>query len=202
MAINDPSLENPPAGAIRFNTDSRKIEVYCGGPVGFGTTTITGAWFQIDSFAPDTATGGARGVFGVVSPTYSNTLEYITIATTGNSVNFGNLSRGSGNQAAMCASATTGLHGGGIIAPAASFTNTVEYITISSTGNAATFGQLTSARRYLTALANSTRGVFAGGAGGATNTIDYVTIASTGNAVSFGQLSVSRGISEIGRAHV
>jgi hypothetical protein len=58
----------------RFNTDSRKLEVYCGGPVGFGTTTITGAWFQIDSFTPDTATGGTRGIYagGAGTPTWSS----------------------------------------------------------------------------------------------------------------------------------
>ena len=171
-----------PAGALRFNSDSGKLEYYNGE-----------AWWQIDNFSADNATGGARGVFGTVSPTFSNTLEYITIPTTGNSIDFGDITRSSGNQAAMCASSTRGLHGGGIIAPIADFTNTIEYITISITSNAIYFGDLITANRYLTALANSTRGIFAGAAGPTTNAIDYVTIAQIGNAVDFGDLSVSRG---------
>jgi hypothetical protein len=172
-----------PAGALRFNSDSGKLEYYNGE-----------AWWQIDNFSADNATGGARGVFGTVSPSYSNILEYITISTTGNSVDFGDLARISGNQAAMCASSTRGLHGGGIIAPIADFTNTIEYITISITSNALDFGDLSTANRYQTALSNSTRGIFAGSAGPIINTIEYVTISTIGNAIDFGDVTVSRGV--------
>ena len=170
-------------GALRFNTDSQKLELYDGNQ-----------WTEIVASSPDSQTGGARGVFGNVSPGYSNVLEYITISTTGNSADFGDLIRISGNQAAMCASSTRGLHGGGIIAPAAAFTNSIEYITISSTGNAADFGDLSGAKRYLSALSNSTRGIFAGAAGGVENVIEYVTIASTGDARDFGDLTSAKGI--------
>jgi hypothetical protein len=171
-----------PSGALRFNSDSRKLEYYNGE-----------AWWQIDSFTPDSATGGARGVFGIVSPSYGNTLEYITISTTGNSIDFGDITRVTGNQASLCSSATRGLCAGGVIAPAAAFTNIIDYVTISITSNAIDFGDLITANRYLTALANSTRGIFAGAAGPITNAIDYVTIAQTGNGIDFGDLSVSRG---------
>ncbi len=71
-----------PSGALRFNADSRKLEYYNGE-----------AWWQIDSFTPDSATGGARGVFGggyVNSGTLNtNTIQYINIATTGNAIDFG-----------------------------------------------------------------------------------------------------------------
>jgi len=99
-----------PAGALRFNSDSGKLEVYCGGPVGFGTTTITGAWFQIDSFSPDSATGGARGVFGGGNNPTENTdiIDYVTISTTGNAQDFGDLTE-SKNQPAACASNTRGI---------------------------------------------------------------------------------------------
>ena len=189
-----PSYDQAPAGALRFNTDSRKLEVYTGGPVGYGTLP-NGQWMQVDSFTPAIATGGTRGVFGIVSPGYGNTLEYITISTTGNTTDFGDITRESGNQAALCSSATRGLCAGGIIAPAAAFTNVIDYVTISITGNAIDFGDLSTANRYQTALANSTRGIWAGSAGPIINTIEYVTIAVTGNAVDFGDLTVGRGIS-------
>ena len=42
------------------------------------------------------------------------------------------------------------------------FVNTIEYITIASTGDAADFGDLTSARRYLSGLSNSHGGLSQG----------------------------------------
>jgi len=42
-------------------------------------------------------------------------------------------------------------------------TNTIDYVTISTPGNATDFGNLTSGRSNFTGLSNSVRGVFAGG---------------------------------------
>ena len=50
-------------GAIRFNTDSMKLEYYHLGSVGFGTMA-TGEWVQITTDSPDIQTGGTRGLFG------------------------------------------------------------------------------------------------------------------------------------------
>ena len=71
--------------------------------------------------------------------------------------------------------------------------NTIDFITISSTGNASDFGDLTQARYGLAACSSSTRGVFGGGyAPGGVNTIDFITISSTGNATDFGDLTQAR----------
>jgi len=75
--------------------------------------------------------------------------------------------------------------------------NTIEYITFSSVGNSADFGDTTVARNYLTSCSNSTRGIMAGGnTSGAgftpSNIMDYVTIATTGNATDFGDCTVTR----------
>ena len=48
-------------GAIRFNTDSMKLEYYHLGSVGFGTMA-TGEWVQITTDSPDIQTGGTRGL--------------------------------------------------------------------------------------------------------------------------------------------
>ena len=66
----------------------------------------------------------------------------------------------------------------------------MDYITISSTGNATDFGDLTRSAYYIGGACNKTRGVFGGG-NSATNVMDYITIASTGNATDFGDLTVS-----------
>jgi hypothetical protein len=163
------------------------------------------------------ATGGSQSTFGVLDPTLasevgglssqtrgvffgglrftpsygqSNQINYVTIATTGNPADFGDMTisaRGGGG----CASPTRGLmsaffSGGGEV-------NNIMYITIASTGNATDFGDRTVSRVYSGGCSNSTRGMWGGGgSGSATNVIDYVTIASTGNATDFGDLTQAR----------
>jgi len=85
-----------------------------------------------------------------------------------------------------------GVFGGGYsISISPFYTNAIDYITITTLGDAETFGDLTQARGYLAACSSSTRGVFGGGFGSPTyvNTIDYITIATTGNATDFGDLT-------------
>ena len=76
-----------PTGAIRFNTDSNKMECFNGTK-----------WMQVAVSSPD-LNGGARGVFGG-SYTYgaspanyakTNIIDYITITTAGNAIDFGDL---------------------------------------------------------------------------------------------------------------
>ena len=67
----------------------------------------------------------------------------------------------------------------------------IDYITISSLGNALYFGDLyTGDRRNCAACSSSIRGLIGGGYGGssASNEILYITLASAGNAIDFGNL--------------
>jgi len=66
--------------------------------------------------------------------------------------------------------------------------NNIDYLDITSAGNAVDFGDLTTGMNQNAAGSNSTRGLIAGGSNGG-DTINYVTIASTGNASDFGDLS-------------
>lgn len=167
-----------PQGAIRFNTDSQKLEFYA-----------QGEWWNMVTDTPNLGTSsdttaGARGVFlsGYTSSpiVQTNTIDYINISSTGNAIDFGDLLV-SLNSASTAASKTRGLSLGG------NLTNTIQYITIASTGNAQDFGDLTQSITQSTGVSNSTRGIRRGGqTPGNTNTIDYVTIASTGNAQDFG----------------
>ena len=173
--------KNVAPGMIRFNTDSGHLEYY------------TGEFWDEVLVANNTLDGGNRGVFsgaGTVSPTF-NVLDYVTISTLGNAIDFGDLTGvsngGSVGYVAAFSSATRGIWAGGY------YNNTISYITITSTGNSADFGDLT-AGGYVNGCSSSTRGIISGGGGGSgprvSNTIDYVTIASTGNAVYFGDLTV------------
>ena len=69
----------------------------------------------------------------------------------------------------------------------------MDYINISSTGNAVNFGQTTLAAQGKSGCSSSTRGLWGGGyaPGVLTNIIDYVTIQSEGNAIDFGDLTIS-----------
>jgi hypothetical protein len=117
-----------------------------------------------------------------------NVIQYITIASTGNTTNFGDLTLAR-RELSSCSSTTRGVWGGGR-SSGSTYLDTIDFVTITSTGNASNFGNLTVARTNLAACSSSTRGVFGGGnAASNTNTLDYITIASTGNAVDFGDLT-------------
>lgn len=70
--------------------------------------------------------------------------------------------------------------------------NTIDYFSISSSGNATDFGDLQKDRYGGVAFSSVTYGIFAGGSqttpSGLLNEIDRVTIATTGNSTDFGDL--------------
>lgn len=119
----------------------------------------------------------------------TNVIDYVTMASAGNATDFGDQTVAR-NGGAASGSSTRGLCAGGrSFEPSSADTNIIDYVTISSTGNATDFGDLTVARSYFGGSSSSTRSVVGGGYGGSTqNVIDYVTIASTGNATDFGDL--------------
>ena len=138
-----------------------------------------------------------RALFGGGTTTGStsatNVIEYVTIATTGNAVNFGTLTQAR-RSVSSCSSSTRGIWAGGYVTNSpATWTNRIDFVTIATTGNATTFGDLTVIRASLSSCSSPIRGLFAGGQSPTfTNTIDYITIISTGNATDFGDLSVTR----------
>jgi hypothetical protein len=121
----------------------------------------------------------------------TNVIEYMTIASTSNGIDFGDLLSSQTTFTGGIASSTRGVIGGGNTYPSEPQTNVIQYITISTLGNSIDFGDLTTPKGGGTATSNSTRGIFIGGVSGPsrTNTIEYVTIASTGNAQDFGDLT-------------
>ena len=123
-------------------------------------------------------TGGAGG-------NLSNVIDFVTIATTGDAIDFGD-STISNTWRGGFSNSVRGITGGG--GPSA--VNTIDFITIANTGDAADFGDLTQARRGVGAMASSTRGVFAGGVTPSyVNIMDFVTIATTANATDFGDMT-------------
>ena len=175
-----------PQGAIRFNTDSQKLEFYAQGEWWVMSTDTPNLGRSVDT------TPGARGMFcGGLTPGRKNELDYINISSTGNAIDFGNLSvsRGGGGTAG---DRSRGLLMGGYSVPG--YSDTIDFWTFASTGDATDFGNLSATRGFCQATSNSTRAINGGGWNPASDVLDYVTIQSTGNAVDFGNLSLAREI--------
>ena len=169
--------QNPGEGMIRFNTDSGHLEYYTG-------------THWADVIVKESATNSGRAFFGggyVESGTpATNAIEYVSIQSTGNSVDFGDLTREHSSGPAACSSSTRGIWAGG------NTTNIIDYITLASTGDALDFGDLTRASNEPMACSDSTRGIiFISGStapAGYTNEIQFITMASTSDATDFGDL--------------
>jgi len=176
---------NAVPGQLRFNTDIGRLEVWRGDH-----------WATILGESPN-LNGGARGVFAGgrdfpagINPAGTNIIDYVTLSSLGNAIDFGDLTfvAGSVGQGGA-ASISRGIFASGYDS-GGNDRNDIQYVTISSTGNAFDFGDLTTTRRGASVTSNSTRGVAAAGSG-PSNVIDYFTIASTGNAQDFGDTIVS-----------
>ncbi len=132
-----------------------------------------------------------------------NIIEYITIATEGNAIDFGDRTQVGRNPA--CASNDTRCVMASAKTPAGN-QDTIDFVTFSTIGNATGFGDLTSARASMVMSCNSTtRGIFSGGyqpspVSANINTIEYITFATTGNGTDFGDLTSAAGNSSGGTA--
>jgi hypothetical protein len=142
------------------------------------------------SFTPVNPTGLIFG--GYTATGAVNNISRVTISSTGNATDFGDLTTNA-YQSGACSSGTRAIRGGGQTTGSGnSDVNTMDYVTIASAGNATDFGDLLARTRYGVACSSSTRGLFWGGRSGLDgtvyNTIQYVTIATTGNAADFGDM--------------
>ena len=163
-----------------------------GGANDFGDMLIA----PLTNFALSNATRGiSAGGLTAPSPAYTtnDSIEFITIASSGNSSDFGDLSEVN-SYAVTCASPTRGIFNQG---STPTYKKTIEYITIATGGNATRFGESSKAGAGSPMGASSTtRGVFAGGQFDnpypQTDIIDFITIATEGNAQDFGDLTAAR----------
>jgi len=190
-------------GTLRFNTDAGSLEVYRGDTIGWEQIQrregqyLGGTPSQVNSTISNYGTGTRMLLAGGRSspPAFTNEIEYLTIPTLGNTQDFGDLTRGSGNQAQTGAgSRTRGVWAGGQTNSPVVFDNTIDFVTFSSTGNASNFGDLSNRVIGNSQLSNNIRGLsFSGNANPANITqIDAITMAVESNAFDFGDLSQYR----------
>ena len=147
--------------------------------------------------------------YGVSSPTRgvfmggagaTPVIQKIEIATTGNSVLFGDLTSALYNVRGTITNGHRGVIAGGVISPTGRVNN-IDYITIQSGGKSITFGDLTDARDPSN-LSSMTRGVMLSGDYPANvNIMDFIEIMTTGNAVDFGDCNKSAASSTASNGH-
>jgi hypothetical protein len=176
-----------------FRIDQITNQAGTAGPQIAGITTFSGSsGLVMPSGATEYRGGRGRGVIvgGFLAPAGSNTIQYITISTTGNSQDFGDLTQQVFSSASF-ASDTRGFRAGGGVAP--TNVNNIDYFTISSTGNAFDFGDLTRTLYQGSGLSNRTRGLVYTSAGSPSTQhfLDAVNLSSGGtNAIKFGDVVV------------
>jgi len=119
----------------------------------------------------------------------SDVIDYIIIASLGNASDFGDMTARNGHPKGCSSAAGRGLIGGGKdVDGGDGYTDEIQYVTISSNGNATDFGDLTRAHGYFACSGNGSIAVWCCGYDAPANydTMDYVTIATLGNASDFG----------------
>ena len=122
----------------------------------------------------------------------SNVIDYTTMSEKSAFIDFGDLSEGR-ERTGSVASPTRGVHIGGTNAPMSSpYSNTMEFVTISTLGNAADFGDMQDGRVFCSAASNAIRGVIVGDAYPITNVVTFITIATLGEDEDFGDMIESR----------
>lgn len=136
-----------------------------------------------------------RGIFGGGhADPQTDRIEYITITSTGNGTDNDNLTAARYNVTAISNDTDDrGVWCGGQTNDP-TFYNIIDYRTISSSGNATDFGDLSNNKVNCGSLSNGIdeRGVIYGGdTGSKINVIEYITIDTTGNVSDFGDLLFS-----------
>ena len=127
---------------------------------------------------------------GYISPVSTNIIEYLTIATTSNGTDYGDLTVARRRALGM-SNSTRGVWVGGSDTSPTPYLNTQDYNTIATLSDATDFGDASGNAAHGGGVSSSTRGIYSLGyeAPAVVNTLEYITFATTGNAVNFGDLN-------------
>ena len=142
----------------------------------------------------------AGGQGGTASGSYNNGnnfIDYVTADTTGDSVDFGDMTQAK-HSGGSTNDDTRGVFISGLVPGA--YTNVIDYITMATPGNAIDFGDLHNGDGSYApstgVVSNNTIGVIAGGmfdsTYNATDAITKITIQTPGNSSDFGDLTVAK----------
>ena len=141
-------------GTTPGNTETMSFVKFAskGNAVNFGELSSGGGTFQSGG-----ASNGVRGVLsGIYNPsaTYISTIEYLTIASEGNTTHFGSLTVG--RSASGSTGGTRGIFAAG---STGSNTNIIDFINIASAGDASDFGDMNDAMSGMAGVSDSHGGL-------------------------------------------
>ena len=147
------------------------------------------------AYAPGSG-NSTRGLFWSAQnhPSYYNTIDFVTIATTGACTEFGDIQGSSGRYGgATFADPTRAVYAGGVTGATPTALVTIDRVQIATQSDGTDFGDLTTAKRYVVGASDSTRGVvYAGGSPSVSTIIEYITIQGSGGSTDFGDATVAR----------
>ena len=138
------------------------------------------------------------------SPQGDDGIQYVTIASKGNSIDFAGLALFSGGYSGGGVSnGSRGIYGGANIDGSPGKTSVIGYFSIASLGQSQYFGDLMTAGSHHCGTSNATRGIFntsdqAPNTAVYNNTIEFISISTAGNSIDFGDDIVNAGR----RAHI
>ena len=157
---------------------------------------------SVINIGPFTTMNTTRGVIGGgrkgnPSTALYNHIDYITIQSTGNTTDFGDLylAATAGANAGSVCNATRGFMVGGYDWPNSPYTsfNTIQYITTATLGNSQDWGDLPNPRTGAALCSSPIRGIAACGSNPSlTNSIECYSIVTAGNGVDFGDVATAR----------
>ena len=177
-----------PSAQIRFNSI-----LSVGSTTEFGS--LTSARFGGTGVSDSTrgiSLGGSGPTGGSINAGMNN-IEYVTIQSLGDAVDFGDLVQELAS-IQSCQSQTRGIISGGKEDSSNSAVNGIEYITMSTLGNAKDFGDMSAVHNgnHQGGGGNAVRGIFHVGSS-FSNTLEFITIATLGNSTDFGDDIMQRG---------
>ena len=159
---------------------------------------------NVTDFGDATISAQSRGGTGTLTkgfntggrtPDMSVVIDTVDYRSLGNATDFGDLSLARAYNGACTDNIRVVIGGGNASPGGAARSDTIDYITAASTGNAADFGNLSSGRLGVSGGGDNTRGIFYSGygdPGAAVDRIDFITFTSVGNAIDFGNAATSR----------
>jgi hypothetical protein len=163
-------------------------------PASTGDVTDFGDLVVGSAYNGHQASSGIRGVMHNGSRSAANggsyhvEIEYITMATTGNATDFGDMPEARSGVSGS-SNGIRGIFWAGNHNATPAQIKEMEYITIASTGNSADFGNMVRIVNDHSSCGNADRNIAAGGYyGSLQDTIEYCNPASTGNTSDFGNL--------------
>ena len=118
--------------------------------------------FKSNLFSSSSSKMGAKSLLsGGKNPSMTNAIDFITISTTGNGTDFGDMTYTNNRDGASGSSKTRGIIGAGGDPGASPYakTNIINFVEIATTGNAADFGDLTIGRNHMAGCTNGHGGL-------------------------------------------